>query len=155
MTPDREDEHRARAAKGLGGAEAVIELLTALDEVRAREARLAVFVARLRRMSFALTDDADKHAYPWPPTFVKQWQDRLLGIMHICRNDSGDLADPSATTWLAGRERAAWQAALRWMAAEARQHVRSPRLRDVLRSLADSGADAMADAIEAGKEPTP
>ena len=126
MTPDREDEHRTRAAKGLGGAEAVIELLTALDEVRAREGRLREAVT-----AFFMPDPDDG-----------------LGPMESATESlatiDAALADPSATTWLAGRERAARVAGLR----EAAEYAGyDPQGRDAIRALAD--------AIEAGREETP
>lgn len=93
MTPEREAYLRSIA----GEAGHLHDLLTALDEVRAREARLR--------------EAADAHLRTVMPNGSKVQRDARAAL-------DAALADPDATTWLAGRERAASAMALRGAADE-------------------------------------
>jgi hypothetical protein len=134
MTPEREAEvrdyiarhrHKVGAHRPLGFSTAVgaaADLLDALDATRAREARLREAARVVGHIAVVPYTDAANEAK---------------------RNLDAALADPTATTWLADRERDAAVRALRWAA------------RLDWAGMTDDELSERADAIEAGEEPTP
>lgn len=128
MTPEREAEIRVRhnSAAHLPDSPpcAACDLLAALDAARAREGRL-----REAARAFALVVHGGK-----PQSKVSL-------------NLDAALASPDATSWLAGRERAAAVRALRWVQRWVYYNCDDE---DTLRWI-----KARADAIEAGTEEPP